>query len=259
MPPGCPAPSAAAAPAGRPAPRERPAPPERPTPSEAAASSQMPGESTAPTSSGVEASPGIHPGLEPLLLSPPAEWEDGTIPVPDAVLRRIATDCEITRVVLGADSQVLDVGRTQRTFAGHLRRAVVARDRHCVVPGCTAPPSMSQIHHASTRWADGGATSIENAALVCGFHNQWLEDHRVPIRRVVDENGLTRWQLGVPGTYRPGGGGRFVEDDAWQPQTRHDPPDAPTALSRGRVRGARQREPGRHDVERGAQDQDEPP
>src|SRR5690606_25083483 len=63
-----------------------------------------------------------------LVTSPPAEWEDGSGPIPSDVLRRIAEDCEVARVVFGPDSQVIDVGRVQRTFVGHLRRAVVARE-----------------------------------------------------------------------------------------------------------------------------------
>lgn len=141
--------------------------------------------------------------LAALVSSPPAEWEDGRGPIPEHVLRRLAADSEVTRVVLGPDSQVIDVGRTARTFTGHLRRAVVARDRECVVDGCGAPPSIGQVHHAVTRWADGGVTSIDNAALVCAFHNQWLEDHRVPMRWVVGVDGRGSWEVGRPGTYRP--------------------------------------------------------
>ena len=160
--------------------------------------------------------------LESLLTSPPAEWEDGAGPIPGSVLRRLATDCQVTRVVFGAQSEVIDVGRTQRTFTGHLRRAVVARDRHCVIDGCAAPPSIGQIHHADTRWADGGATATNNAALVCAFHNQWLEDHQVPLRRVLDKNGVARWQIGTPGSYRPHGGGHFPQDAPDHPE--HVPP-----------------------------------
>jgi len=155
-----------------------------------------------------------------LVTSPPAEWEDGTGPIPDSVLVRLASDCQVSRVIFGPQSQVLDVGRTRRTFSGHLRRAVVARDRTCVIDGCSAPAFMGQIHHARIRWADGGPTRLDNAALVCGFHNRWLEDHKVPMRRVTDAQGTTRWQAGYPGTYRPDGSGRFPTNGA-------DPSGAP--------------------------------
>src|SRR5690606_5411571 len=159
-----------------------------------------------PGGSGGRVGPGGIDGaidLAALVTAPPAEWEDGRGPVPEPVLRRLAADSEVTRVVFGPDSQVIDVGRAARTFTGHLRRAVVARDRECVVDGCGAPPSIGQIHHAVTRWADGGITSIDNAALVCAFHNQWLEDYQVPMRWISAPDGRGRWELGKPGTYRP--------------------------------------------------------
>lgn len=165
------------------------------------------------------------PNLRRLVTEPPAEWEDRAGPIPRAVLRRLAADSEVARVVFGPDSQVIDVGRSQRTFAGHLRRAVVARDRSCVVDDCGAPPSIGQIHHATTRWADGGHTSVTDGALVCGFHNRWLEDARVPMRWLVDADGHGRWQLGSPGTYAPDGSGHF-------PPTGSSPPSG---------RGARER------------------
>lgn len=171
--------------------------------------------------------------LAALLTSPPAEWEDGTSPVPAPVLERIAADCAVTRVIFGSESQVLDVGRTQRTFAGHLRRAVVARDRQCVIDACGAPAFMSQIHHAGPRWADDGTTRVDHGALVCAFHNQWLEDARVPMRRVVDANGVGRWQTGTPGSYRRDGGGHFPQDDPDHPD--HVPRlDAPSSEPRPR-------------------------
>lgn len=155
--------------------------------------------------------------LATLVTSPPAEWEDGTGPIPAPVLQRIAADCDVTRVVFGPDSQVIDVGRAKRTFAGHLRRAVVARDRECVVDGCGAPAFMSQVHHARARWADGGTTQVNDGALVCAFHNQWLEDARVPMRMVRARDGSSRWQVGTPGSYRPDGSGHFPQDDPGHP------------------------------------------
>lgn len=162
--------------------------------------------------------------LVALVTAPPAEWEDRRGPIPREVLRRIAADCEVTRVVFGPDSQVVDVGRTQRTFAGHLRRAVVARDRTCVWPGCGAPAAIGQIHHAVKRWADGGTTRVGEGALVCAFHNQWIEDARIPMRWHVDDSGAGRWDFGTPGTYRPDGSGHFPDDDGRSTASPRDGP-----------------------------------
>jgi hypothetical protein len=94
---------------------------------------------------------------------------------PRALLRRLACDSAVTRIVFGADGAVLDVGRAQRTVTGQMRRAVIARDQHCVFPGCDQPPSRCEVHHAVTHWADGGQTSVANSALLCWFHHQLVD------------------------------------------------------------------------------------
>jgi hypothetical protein len=110
-------------------------------------------------------------------------FPDGRGPVPPSLLRRIACDAEVTRIVFGPDSQVLDVGRTRRTVTGQLRRAVIARDGHCTWPGCDEPPSRCEVHHAVTHWADGGETSVENSALLCWHHHDRVDTHGVTMRR----------------------------------------------------------------------------
>jgi hypothetical protein len=86
-------------------------------------------------------------------------FPDGRGPLPSSLLRRIACAAEVTRIVFGPDSQVLDVGRSRRTVTGQLRRAVIVRDGHCTRSGCDEPPSRCDVHHAVTHWADGGDTS----------------------------------------------------------------------------------------------------
>lgn len=93
------------------------------------------------------------------------ETEMGDI-IDVGALRMIACDCSITRVVLGPDSQVLDVGRKTRVWSSAQRRAIVARDRHCQGPGCRARPQHCDIHH-TTPWVDGGETTVDSGVLVC--------------------------------------------------------------------------------------------
>ncbi|ACZ30230.1 hypothetical protein Xcel_1199 [Xylanimonas cellulosilytica DSM 15894] len=115
----------------------------------------------------------------------PAILEGSTGPLPPGLLRRLACDSEITRVVFGPDSQILNVGRSQRTVTGQLRRAVIARDQHCTWPGCHEPPSRCEVHHAERHWAQHhGETSAANSALLCWHHHT-----------VVDTQGITmRWR-----------------------------------------------------------------
>jgi hypothetical protein len=69
-----------------------------------------------------------------------------------------------------AVSLPLDVGAATPTVPGHLRRAVITRDRHCAFPGCTQPPPACQVHHLRPR-SDGGPTRLDNLLLLCAFHH----------------------------------------------------------------------------------------
>ena len=80
-----------------------------------------------------------------------------------AAVRRLACDADVIPGVLGADGQVLDVGRARRLVTMAIWIALILRDRHCAFPGCTRPPSMCHAHHI-THWADGGPTSLGNLA-----------------------------------------------------------------------------------------------
>ncbi|MGH3796265.1 MAG: DUF222 domain-containing protein [Pseudonocardiaceae bacterium] len=75
--------------------------------------------------------------------------------------RRLACDATVIPVVLGGDSEPLDVGRAMRTVPRGIRRALVARDRGCSFPGCDRPPGLCDGHHVQF-WADGGPTSVAN-------------------------------------------------------------------------------------------------
>jgi hypothetical protein len=108
---------------------------------------------------------------------------------PRALVRRLACHSAITRIVFGPDGAVLDVGRAQRSVSGQMRRAVIARDQHCVYPGCDQPPSRCEVHHALTHWADGGDTSVTNSALLCWYHHQ-----------LVDAKGITMHWTGKAAT-----------------------------------------------------------
>jgi len=119
----------------------------------------------------------------------------GAGPIPRSVLSRLACDSQVTRVVFGPDSQVLDVGRAERTFTGAKRRAVIARDRTCRFPGCGAPASLSEVHHIE-HWARGGGTDVNAGILLCWFHHDYVHRHGIEIER------------------QPGGGRRFTHANA---------------------------------------------
>ncbi|XBB66521.1 DUF222 domain-containing protein [Nocardioides sp. WV_118_6] len=100
-----------------------------------------------------------------------------------AAARRLACDAEIIPAVLGSESRVLDLGRTQRLVTTALWQALVLRDRHCAFPGCTRLPLACDAHHV-VHWADGGATSLDNLALLCRHHH--LLTHESPWTVSID-------------------------------------------------------------------------
>ncbi len=97
------------------------------------------------------------------------ETEDGIVLDPYSV-DQLVCDASISRIVFGPGSEVLDVGRKTRLVPAGLRRAVVARDRNCVVPGCGRPARWCDVHHR-VPWSDGGETVLDNLALLCRYHH----------------------------------------------------------------------------------------
>ena len=93
----------------------------------------------------------------------------GRLLAPETI-RRIACDASIIPVVLGTDSEVLDIGRARRLFTPGLLRALWLRDKGCTILGCTAPPFWADAHHL-IHWIDGGPTALTNGALLCGRHH----------------------------------------------------------------------------------------
>ncbi len=106
----------------------------------------------------------------------------GAGPIPASVLARLACDSEISRIVFGPDSQVINVGRAERTYGGPRRKAVIARDGHCRYPGCTAPPALGEIHHIDEWVKDHGDTDINMGILLCWHHHDLIHRLHIQIR-----------------------------------------------------------------------------
>ena len=103
--------------------------------------------------------------------APAAELEFG-LPISARLVERLACDATVTRVLLGADSAVIDVGRSRRVVPGATRRALNVRDRGCRWPGCERPASWSAAHHL-VHWCRGGRTDLGNLVLLCHRHH-WM-------------------------------------------------------------------------------------
>jgi Domain of unknown function (DUF222)/HNH endonuclease len=119
-----------------------------------------------------------------------------------------------------AVSLPLDVGAATPAVPGHLRRAVITRDRHCAFPGCTQPPPACQVHHLQPR-ASGGPTRLDNLILLCAFH------HLIAVH-----------QWGWDVTLHPDGTVTARSPDGQRILHSHGPPPRPPEPSRPRAGAA---------------------
>ncbi|HKX75993.1 MAG TPA: DUF222 domain-containing protein [Acidimicrobiia bacterium] len=99
-----------------------------------------------------------------------AESVTGTV-YSQSTLELLACDCSVSRFVFGARSEVIDLGRKTRVIPPALRRAVIARDRHCQHPGCFRPARWCDVDHIVS-WLEGGETKLDNLQLLCRYHHR---------------------------------------------------------------------------------------
>ena len=93
-----------------------------------------------------------------------------TGPISTTTADLISCDCTATTVLVDTNNAPLDVGRSERLFPPHIRKALAVRDQGCAFPGCGKPASWCDAHHL-TEWSAGGVTSIDNAVLLCRRHH----------------------------------------------------------------------------------------
>ena len=94
----------------------------------------------------------------------------GTLsPSAAARITELATTLLRTRIPLA-------VGRTARTATPAQRRALAARDKGCIIPGCGIPAEACQTHHVQD-WAERGTTDLPNLALLRLSHESCLVGH----------------------------------------------------------------------------------
>lgn len=86
-------------------------------------------------------------------------------PIDASTARRVASSANIIPCVLGAESEVLDFGRTKRLFTAAQRLVLVERDGGCAF--CHLPPSMTEAHHIRWWMRDAGPTNLGNGILLC--------------------------------------------------------------------------------------------
>ena len=101
-----------------------------------------------------------------------ARFVDGG-PLSPAAASMTLCDCELHRLVMSADSEVLDYGRATRVMSPGQWASLAARDQGCRFPGCDRPPQFCDAHHVEW-FSHGGHTRLDNLVLTCRRHHRLL-------------------------------------------------------------------------------------
>ncbi len=130
--------------------------------------------------------------LETLLGLPgaPGANMEHSLPISAKAVERLACDCAVTRIILGSESMVIDVGRAKRTISGPQRKALKVRDCGCTWPGCDRPVSMTEGHHLM-HWIHNGPGNLPNLTLLCYRHHWMVHEGGWQIVRTDDGRMLT--------------------------------------------------------------------
>ena len=135
------------------------------------------------------------------------ELANGTIITP-AHLAPFCDDAMLEVILFDGPTTIISISK-QRSFAGALRRAIEARDRHCQHPSnCDVPADQCDVDHIIP-WSAGGPTSQHNGRLQCPTHNRNRDKHDhgatpLPHRDVTRDDetrARRRWRLrraGIP-------------------------------------------------------------
>ena len=112
--------------------------------------------------------------------APAGELEGGGT-VPAATVQRYACDSAIRRIT-GRGELDYELSHATRTIPPSTRRALEARDRHCVFPGCGRPLNWCDGHHL-VWWTKGGPTTLPNLALLCRQHHRMVHEEGWTLER----------------------------------------------------------------------------
>ena len=115
--------------------------------------------------------------------------------VPASVARHTACAGGVQRVLFDEHGAIVGLGTTARIFTALQRRAIILRDRECVIPGCHVTANWCELHHVR-EYADGGPTHTDNGVALCWHHHRTLDTSGWEIRMqggVPEIRGPTWW------------------------------------------------------------------
>jgi hypothetical protein len=108
----------------------------------------------------------------------------GPVPVTPSLFDQ--TPAEPDYLFENMSGEVLRFGRSRRAPSVMQRLAVMARDGHCLWPGCFVPPDRCDVHHFQEWMQDQGVTDVELIGLSCGAHHQHVHVENLYVVREVD-------------------------------------------------------------------------
>ena len=106
---------------------------------------------------------------------------DGRSSLPIESVKRLCCDGDTIVIVENDEGEPLSVGRKTRTVPTAIKRALQARDKVCVFPGCHHKRFVD-AHHVK-HWSAGGETSLDNLLLLCSHHHQLVHEGGFCIER----------------------------------------------------------------------------
>lgn len=116
-------------------------------------------------------------GLEPAILQ-------GFGAIGPLLLSHLLCGAEITPFLIRTverNTEVLDVGRTERLATPRQAKAIALRQRgRCAARGCSHP--IAHNHHL-TRWSDGGRTDLDNLVGLCRKCHTLVHQGRLDLAR----------------------------------------------------------------------------
>ena len=118
---------------------------------------------------------------------------DGRSSLPIDSVKRLCCDGDAVVVVSDDNGEPLSIGRKSRTVPTGLKRALQARDRGCVFPGCHRKRFVD-AHHVQ-HWSAGGETSLDNLVLLCTKHHTLVHEGGF----TIDRDFQNRWFFRRPG------------------------------------------------------------
>jgi len=106
---------------------------------------------------------------------------EGRSSLPIESVKRLCCDGDAVVIVENEEGEPLSVGRKTRTVPTAIKRALQARDKGCVFPGCHHTRFVD-AHHV-IHWSAGGETSLDNLMLLCSRHHRLVHEGGFRIAR----------------------------------------------------------------------------